>query len=146
MQHSTELVFSMFQNRFMSNRLIAVGSVFYLRTKCKEQANSISIWIQFFFAYSFIIISSQIDQFCYICGDMTLNAQSILFLRKELGLYSGCKVDDQDKIFCHTCSRILTGWIWGTQKYMRFGKPIIWQERQTHIDDFTKILELFRER
>lgn len=83
------------------------------------------------------------DNFCYICGEVTLKSQrrSISQLvKKSYYLYFQCKIGDQDKpwaphICCSSCVTLLTGWLNGKPRHMSFAIPMVWREPKDHITD-----------
>ena len=82
------------------------------------------------------------NNFCYICGDVTLKSQRKPInsvVRKAYELYFSCKIGDQDKswaphICCASCFTLLTGWLKGT-RHMPFAIPTIWREPKDHLTD-----------
>ena len=83
------------------------------------------------------------DNFCYICGEVTVKAHQkplSSLVKKAYELCFACKVGDQDKswapkICCSSCSRISTGWLKGTHKSMPFAVPMVWREPRNHVND-----------
>ena len=82
------------------------------------------------------------DNFCYICGELTLKAQRrklTLLIKKCYELYFAFKPVDLNKkwaphICCVSCARRLTGWQKGTHQ-MPFAIPMIWREPKDHASD-----------
>ncbi len=62
---------------------------------------------------------NKVDNFCYICSEVTFVSQKRninAMVRKAYHLYFGCKIDDQDKkwapqICCNTCVTNLHKWL-----------------------------------
>ncbi|GBN01256.1 hypothetical protein AVEN_114379-1 [Araneus ventricosus] len=89
------------------------------------------------------ICVNSVDNFCYICGELTFAAQQNIIsavVKKAYHLYFGCKIGDQDKywaphVCCRTCAITLSKWFHGKRKAMPFAVPVIWREPTNHIDD-----------
>lgn len=83
------------------------------------------------------------NNFCYVCGEITFKSQKRTFtqlVRRAYELYFGVKVGDQEKswaphICCKTCLTLLTGWLKGTKRHMRFAVPMVWREPKDHATD-----------
>ncbi|GBN10365.1 hypothetical protein AVEN_29635-1 [Araneus ventricosus] len=89
------------------------------------------------------ICVNSIDNFCFICGELTFAAQKTIIsavVKKAYHLYFGCKIGDQDKywaphVCCRTYATTLSKWLHGKRKAMPFTARIIWREPTNHIDD-----------
>ena len=83
------------------------------------------------------------DRFCYVCGELTFRSQKRKFttlVMKAYELYFGIKIGDMDKtwaphICCKTCLTLLTSWLQGRSRKMRFSVPMIWREPKDHLTD-----------
>ena len=76
---------------------------------------------------------NQADNFCYICGEMTLKRcrrRLTPHVKKLYELYFGCKVGDQDKNWaphacCVRCASSLSSWANWTGGGPTFGVPMV---------------------
>ena len=84
-----------------------------------------------------------VDNFCYICGEVTFANQKKSItsqVKKAYHLYFGCKIGDQDKpwaphICCATCATQLSQWLNGKRPSMPFAVPMVWREPSNHTND-----------
>ena len=84
-----------------------------------------------------------VDNFCYICGEVTFANQKKSItskVKKAYHAYFECKVGDQDKpwaphICCATCTTQLSQWLNGKRPSMPFAVPMVWREQSNHVDD-----------
>ncbi|GBM68741.1 hypothetical protein AVEN_263565-1 [Araneus ventricosus] len=87
------------------------------------------------------ICGNSINNFCYICEELTFAAQKNIIsavAKKAYHLYFGCKIGDQDKywaphVCCRTCEITLFNWLHGKRKDICV--PVIWRDPANHIDD-----------
>lgn len=85
---------------------------------------------------------NHVDNFCYICGELTFKSQRrnlTPLIKKCYQRYFGCQVGDFDKNWapntcCVSCVRLLTRWKNGTH-HMPFAIPMIWREPKDHFTD-----------
>jgi len=83
------------------------------------------------------------DNFCYICGNLTIKKQQRKISTNVVNLYFayfGTKLGDQDKNWaphtvCSICLEELRQWSNGKKQSLRFGIPMIWREPKNHSDD-----------
>ena len=83
------------------------------------------------------------DQFCNVCGEMTLASQRRFITplaKKAYHLYFGCKLGDQDKKWvpqtvCKSCAIRLGGRINRNGMTMLFAVPMVWKEPSNHSSD-----------
>jgi len=83
------------------------------------------------------------DQFCYVCGEVTLASQRCFItplIKKAYHPYFGCKLGDQDKnwaphIVCKSCATRLGGWISRKGMAMPFAVSVVWRETSNHSSD-----------
>jgi hypothetical protein len=84
-----------------------------------------------------------VDNFCYVCGEMTFAAQKRTIspvVKTAYFHYFGVKVGDQDKpwaphVCCNSCSVKLREWLNGKKRAMKFAVPMVWREPTNHVDD-----------
>jgi hypothetical protein len=83
------------------------------------------------------------DNFCYVCGQVTLKSQKRTItpmIKKAYSLYFGCGIGDQDKpwaphICCISCVASLSSWLKHKRSSMGFAIPMIWREPSNHVND-----------
>ncbi|KAJ8729128.1 hypothetical protein PYW08_000709 [Mythimna loreyi] len=83
------------------------------------------------------------DNFCYICGKVTLtNQRCSITQRLETAYfhYFGIKIKNQDKSWvphfsCTTCSTNLIKWLNKKKRSLPFGVPMVWREPTNHAND-----------
>ncbi|KAJ8720958.1 hypothetical protein PYW08_006423 [Mythimna loreyi] len=83
------------------------------------------------------------DNFCYICGKVTLtNQRCSITQRLETAYfhYFGIKIKNQDKSWvpqfsCTTCSTNLIKWLNKKKRSLPFGVPMMWREPTNHAND-----------
>lgn len=86
---------------------------------------------------------NKVDNFCYICGEVTLSSQKRKItphIRKLYRHYFECAIGDQDKpwaphICCLKCVSTLSGWAKGYNRAMPFAVPMVWREPTNHNND-----------
>lgn len=79
---------------------------------------------------------NKLDNFCYICGELTLIAQTkplSPLVRKAYKIYFSCKVDNQytvwaPKICSSSCLGTLIGWLKDMHKSIPFAILMVWHE------------------
>lgn len=83
------------------------------------------------------------DEFCYICGEYTLQEQRkniTDFVKQAYLAYFGIKLGDQDKHWaphkvCKRCVESLRLWTNGKRRGLNFGVPMVWREPKNHHND-----------
>lgn len=85
---------------------------------------------------------NSVDNFCYVCGEVTFASQKrelTPLIKTAYYHYFDCKIDEDKPwaphICCNSCAVNLRGWLNKTVRSMPFAVPMTWREPSNHLSD-----------